>query len=221
MEYCHDAQNGGLVAAYNYALEIAQRRSIDWLLLLDQDTVVELGFLSALLQEICEPPQARVCAMVPKLVQDGTMLSPQVVGKLRNHSISPEFSGLSSKTLTALNSGSCLRVEALVDVGGFPRQYWLDYLDHIMFHRLQFAGGWIVVLDATIQHHLSSRSFETEMSVERYANMLAAEWMFVRETGWGGGAPIHRLRLLKRALSHSVRLRNKRYAFQALRATFS
>lgn len=221
MEYRRDVQNGGLVAAYKYALTIAQRKNIDWLLLLDQDTVVEVGLLSALFQQICSPSLANVCAIVPKLVRDSIMLSPQVVGKFRNHSISPKFSGLSPKLLTALNSGSCIRVQALINAGGFPREYWLDYLDHIIFHRLQAAGGRIFVLDTAIQHQLSSRNLETEMSVERYKNMLAAEWMFVQDTGWGGGVLVHRVRLLKRALTYSFKMRDKNYALQALHAAFS
>jgi GT2 family glycosyltransferase len=221
MEYRHDEQNGGLRAAYDYALAKAQHMNIDWLLLLDQDTVLESSLLSALLQEILIPPSSDVCAIVPKLMQNGTMLSPQVVGKLQNTSIFPGFSGISLKCLTALNSASCLRVFSLVKIGGFPREYWLDYLDHALFHRLQAAGGRILVLDVTIQHHLSLVNIETEMSVERYAHVLSAEWIFVREIGWVWGPLVHRLRLLKRGISHFVKLRDKSYALQALRSAFS
>jgi hypothetical protein len=39
-EYRHDAKNSGLATAYNEALKLAQQRSTEWLLLLDQDTTL-------------------------------------------------------------------------------------------------------------------------------------------------------------------------------------
>jgi GT2 family glycosyltransferase len=220
-EYRHDTQNGGLAAAYNCALSIARSRKLDWLLLLDQDTFIEVDFLSVLMREICNSPPTDVCAIVPKLARNGIVLSPQVVGKLRNYPIDPKALGLYPKPLAVLNSGACIRVRALVDVGGFPQKYWLDYLDHIVFHRLQATGCRIVILDVVIQHHLSFMNLEVEMSIQRYTDMLSAEWMFVRETGWGGGTFIHRLRLLKRSMNHLISLRDKNYADRVLRAVFS
>ncbi|WP_433963357.1 glycosyltransferase, partial [Tunturiibacter gelidiferens] len=216
-EYRHDGQNGGLVAAYNYALRRAQQRKISWLIVLDQDTVVEDCFFPALLKELVALSTPNVCAVVPKLTRDGVMLSPQVVGKFWNKSIPFEFSGISDKHLTALNSAACLRIDALVKIGGFPLEYRLDYLDHVIFHRLQSAGGRIVVLDVTIQHCLSSMNLEAEMSIERYVSMLSAEWSFVKETEWGGGTLVHRLRLWKRAVVLFVKVRNRRYALQTLK----
>jgi hypothetical protein len=220
-EYRHDAANGGLAAAYNYALALAQDKGIDWLLLLDHDTVVGLELFSTLMRQIAAPIPASVCAIVPKLVQHQTVISPQIVGKFRNHSVAPTFSGVSSRPVTALNSGACLRVKAVMGIGAFPQEYWLEYLDHIMFSRLQGGGGQIVVLDVTIQHRLSLLNLEGEMSAERYANVLSAEWLFVRETAWAWGPLVHRLRLLKRGLSHYIKLRDKSYALRALRSAFS
>jgi GT2 family glycosyltransferase len=217
-EYRYDSKNGGLVAAYNYALATAQRMNLDWLLLLDQDTVVEVGFFSALFREICAPYLANVCALVPKLSQNGLILSPQIVKAFRNDPVSPEFSGICSQRLTALNSAACLRVQAVAEAGGFPMDYWLDYLDHVMFYRLQIAGGRVLVLDVAMQHRLSLLNIEAEMSVERYMNALAAEWKFIDETNWGGGSLIHRVRLLKRAGSLFMKLRNRSYALQTLKS---
>lgn len=221
MEYRHDAQNGGLAAAYNYGLTAAQRRNIEWMLLLDQDTALSASFFSSLLREIDAPPPQGVCAFVPKLMQNGAMLSPQVVGKFRKRPVAASFSGTSPNPLTALNSGACLRVQAVSDVGGFPREYWLDYLDHIMFHRLQSAGGRLVVLNVAVEHRLSLQNLENEITPERYANLLAAEWAFIRETGSGGGPLVHRLRLMKRAFSHFTTLRSKKYGLKTLLSAFS
>jgi hypothetical protein len=67
----------------------------------------------------------------------------------------------------------------------------------------------VLVLNIVVEHRLSLRNLEAEMGLDRYANVLSAEWRFVRETGLGGGPLIHRLRLLKRTLIHTMNLRNK------------
>jgi GT2 family glycosyltransferase len=218
VEYHHAMENTGLAAAYNHALSMARAANIEWLLLLDQDTVLNLAVFSALFAAITPPLSPEICAIVPKLKQEGKFLSPQIVGQFHNRDCPFEFSGVCHEQVTALNSAACMRTQALAAIGGFPSEYWLDYLDHIIFHRLQAAGGRVLVLDVAVEHSLSILKLETEMSLDRYANMLAAEWRFVRDTGSGGGPMIHRLRLLKRSLSQIIRLRNKAYASMTLRA---
>jgi GT2 family glycosyltransferase len=217
--YMHDPQNSGLATAYNSGLTEAHRSGADWLLLLDQDTELQQTYLQSLFAAIESSPEDSVSAMVPRLMRGTTVLSPQRVGRLNNRSVSSDFSGLSPEKLTALNSAACLRVRAVETIGGFPQEYWLDFLDHVVFHRLQTAGGKVQVLDTVVQHHLSLVNLEEEMSVPRYVGMLKAEWSFVRETRFGGGVFCHRLRLLKRTLTNAIRWKNKAYARETLRAS--
>jgi GT2 family glycosyltransferase len=215
--YQHPAENGGLAAAYNEALAAAREQHIDWLLLLDQDTVLYPAFFHALFAAT-RNSRAEICAVVPKLVQEGKLITPQVVRFFQNRYLPAGFSGVYPTKITAMNSAACLRVQAVVDIGGFPTKYWLDYLDHAVFHWLQAAGGKVLILDVAIEHRLSLKNMEAEMSLARYANVLAAEWMFVRETRSGGGPLTHRLRLVKRALVYAITIRNKAYTWQTLRA---
>jgi GT2 family glycosyltransferase len=217
-EYRHDARNGGLASAYNEALAIAKQRGTEWLLLLDQDATPSVDFISTLYATIESPLPEKVCAIVPKLVQHGQILSPQRVGRYRNHHILLTTFGLQREPVTAFNSAACLRVSFANSVGGFPLFYWLDFLDHIMFYRLQRAGGRVFILDAVMEHRLSLENLEMEMSLDRYANLLAAEWMFIRDTRWGGGPVFHRLRLLRRTFRYAIRLHNKTYALRTLHA---
>lgn len=217
--YLHDPRNSGLAAAYNFGLEQARQSGTDWLLLLDQDTELQDDYVQSLFAAIESSPQASVCALIPKLMRGGTVLSPQRVGRFNNRSVAPEYTGISSDRLTALNSAACLRVRAVEEIGGFPREYWLDFLDHAVFHRLQETGGKVLVFDAVIQHQLSLLNLEHEMSLQRYVGLLAAEWKFVEETAACGGIFWHRMRLLKRAFTYAVRWKNKAYAKETLRAS--
>jgi GT2 family glycosyltransferase len=220
IQYCHSSENGGLAAAYNHALTMAQYSGIEWLLLLDQDSVFDSAFFPALMAAIASPLPAEICAMVPKVFQDARILSPGFVTRFRKHYVPATFSGMHRKPIVALNSGACLRVKNVTAVGGFPREYWLDYLDHIMFYRLQAAGGRIWVLDVELQHRLSFQNMETEMSVNRYRSLLAAEWGYIRESGEGGGSLVHRFRLMRRALGQVLKHKNNAYAKLSFAAAF-
>jgi GT2 family glycosyltransferase len=215
--YQHDPSNGGLATAYNHALHAAEEAGITWLWLFDQDTTVVPGLIPATFTAIDRTPPSEVCGIVPKLVQDDVVLSPIAVHRFRYLPMDEGFSGLNSGWLTALNSCACLRVSALRAIGGFPSQYWLDFLDHAVFHRLHKQGGRLLVLDVIIPHRLSTNNLRKESSHRRFDNLLAAEWQFIRETGWGGGSLMHRARLLKRAVRTLMTLREPAFALQVLR----
>ena len=221
IEYCHSGENGGLSAAYSQALSMALDSKIEWLLLLDQDTALDVDFLPAMMAAITSPLPAEICAIVPRVAQEGKILSPGFLTRFRRHILPAGFSGVHQRPIAALNSGACLRVNAVTAVGGFPRDYCLDYLDHIMFYRLQAAGGRVWILDVELQHRLSLQNMEAEMSVTRYRSFLAAEWGYIRESDADGGPWVHRLRLMRRALGQALKLHNKAYALLSLEAAIS
>ncbi len=221
LEYHHSPRNPGLAYAYNRALDRAKERKIPWLLLLDQDTRVSHQFLTELFTNIQQSRSESCCAFVPQLTCDQLVLSPQIVGSVFYRRLTKGFSGVAGEPLIAFNSAACIRVQALTAIGGFPEEFWLDYLDHMVFHSLQKAGGHVFVLDSQLEHALSVSDLESNVSTQRYENVLNAEWMFVRKTGWGGGSLVHRLRLLKRSFKHFRKLRDKRYALQTLRSALT
>ena len=218
-EYFHDPTNPGLAAAYNRALGKAKREGILWVLTLDQDTALDRNFFLQLLAALQSEESEKACAYVPELVKKELVLSPQVVGKVYYHRIPFGFSGFADKPIVAFNSAACLNVRALTAIGGYPKEYWLDYLDHIVFHRIQAAGGRVFILNSQLDHSLSLQDIELEVSFERYSNVLGAEWMFVRDSSSTPGFIIHRLRLLKRAIVQGLKLKNKSYAKLTLRAS--
>jgi GT2 family glycosyltransferase len=215
--YQHNPSNGGLASAYNQALSTAKEMGCSWLWLFDQDTTVLAGLIPATFAAVDSTPPSWIYGIVPRLVQDNVVLSPVSVHRFRYLAFDERISGMQQRWLTALNSCACLRVSALQAIGGFPPQYWLDFLDHAVFHRLHKHGGRLLVLDISIPHRLSTNNLRAESSHRRFDNLLAAEWQFVRETGWGGGALMHRLRLLKRASRTLLTLREPAFALQILR----
>lgn len=218
LSYHHNPDNPGLAAAYNMALLQAEAADIPWLVLLDQDTVLNRDYIQELIHAIAKSRDSRIRAFIPKLCQAGRILSPHRMGLLRHPPVDANFEGPSVNRLTAFNSGACLRVDALRSIEGFPPEFPLDYLDHIIFHRLQQGHGRIFVLGSRLDHQHSLVDIEREMSVQRYAGLLLSESRYTKEARGRIGKIFYRLQLLERGILQFVRLGDKRYAQQTFQA---
>jgi GT2 family glycosyltransferase len=204
-EYVHDPANRGLAAAYNHALSRAERTGHEWLLLLDQDTTLTSEFLIEL-QECADSLLAdeNVAAIVPKLVIRGTIQSPaeHFIDYMRHQFAGPlktataDVVGVQSGRISAYNSGSTLRVTALRSIGGFPEQFWLDYLDHAVFHALWAGNRQVYVLHAALNHDLAESDLNRR-PLWRFRNVLRAQALFVKQAGGLGDRLLYRIWLLR------------------------
>jgi GT2 family glycosyltransferase len=222
--YKHDPTNPGLATAYNFALDYAVKDRFEWLLLLDQDTPVTYGFLTELIA--CAKtlrPQPQVGAIVPKLLVDGKIYSPlaHFIDHLRhqyrrsNHAVSRQIVGLQDRRLTAYNSGATFRVLALQSIGGFPQEYWLDYLDHAVFHALFVRGYRTYVLRSEIKHDASQATMG-QVPAWRQRNLLSAQGRFVQQTGSFLDRLLYRIWLLRYSSSLWIRHPDKHLWKEAL-----
>jgi len=177
--YIHDPANGGLTAAYDAALRLAEKEGHEWLLLLDQDAVINASYLKELGRRLFELAGNRQCAVLaPRLLAENEIISPaRVLWGGRLLPVDKTLSGIAPWEIVALNSGALLRVAAVRELGGFNPEFWLDYLDHWIFNRLHHAGYLVYVMDAELQHALSVRNM-AEMPTARYENILLAEGRF-------------------------------------------
>jgi GT2 family glycosyltransferase len=226
--YVHDPANGGLAAAYNYALAHAEASGYEWLLLLDQDTILTSEFFAELIA-CADTLQTtdNVAAIVPKLMVRGVVLSPaeHFVDFLRHQfrnavkTLAREDTGIQHDRISAYNSGSTLRVTALRALGGFPVEFWLDYLDHAVFHALTASGYRIYVLRAVLQHELAESDLNAR-PIWRFRNVLKAQSLFVRRAGSLSDRLLYRLFLLRSIRRLRADCRDKRIwketAMQAL-----
>lgn len=227
--YFHDPSNPGLAAAYNFALDRAEQNRSEWLLLLDQDTtltrefMVELVRSTALLSE-----EKNVASIVPKLTFHGKICSPTstFISQLRHpyrrsYAIARGVAGIQRKRYFAFNSGATLRVSAIRSVGGFPQEYWLDYLDHAIFTALGAHGYLMHIMQSELEHE-SSQGAVGSVSSARQRNLLAAQAYFVRQNGSFVDRALYRIWLLRCSrilwLRHPDRSLWKETAMRALGA---
>ena len=225
LHYVHDPANGGLAAAYNYALSRAEDTGYERLLLLDQDTTLTSEFLAELID--CAHAlrtEDNVAAIVPKLMVRGTILSPAepfldfLRHQFRNsvHTLGCKEVGIQPGRVSAYNSGSTLDVRMLRSIGGFPSEFWLDYLDHAVFDALAAKGYRVYVLHAVLQHELAESDLNAR-PIWRFRNVLEAQSLFVKRRGSFPDRLLYRLWLLRSVRRLRADLRDKRIWKETLR----
>ncbi len=191
LTYYAAPENGGLAPAYNLALRHALEQQSEWLLLLDQDTEVTASYLQELLALSASlSADESVAAVVPKLAWNGRVQSPEdhLFDQLRSqfqhrdHGVSLSASGIQSHRLVAYNSGALMRVRALDAIGGFPSDFWLDFLDHAVFHMFAARGCYIYIMQSVLAHPLAHTN-RHEVPLWRERNVLSAQTLFVKRFG--------------------------------------
>jgi GT2 family glycosyltransferase len=202
--YFSDSKNGGLSKAYNHSLSLAQDQGCDWLLLLDQDSVLPPNFLVTLFAAV-DGIQDRVgiAAIVPKVFSGTRQVSPIRPRPGREVPIDLHEC-VASGWVSAINSAACIRTTFLASIGGFAKEYWLDYLDYWLFLKIYESGKQVFISKARVHHGLSVANFECCMSYERYQNLLAAEMRFTNNHLGPVWRIVLAIRLLMRTAKHLI-----------------
>lgn len=183
--YRSDPENGGLAAAYNYAIGIARERGIDWMLTLDQDTSLPPDFLTKLcdvIRDVSGRPD--VAAIVPHLASDGQPLSPWTPSRhwARVKRSPVGFVGIPTNRVYAANSASTMRISAVHALEGYDPRFRLDFSDLVMYHRLQNRGFKVYVAgNIHVEHELSGFDLRNRSSPARYTDFHVSEEAFYDE----------------------------------------
>jgi GT2 family glycosyltransferase len=223
-QYISNPANPGLAAAYSAGLQLAGQETADWLLLLDQDTTLTEEYLEEISSGAVHLLSDRkIVGIVPKLSNKGVLCSPlypPTYGPARM--IDRTTAGDSSQRLHVFNSGAVLRVSSLKTIGGFPEDFPLDYLDHATFAALQDRGGQLHILNAILEHELSSNveGNRDPDFVQRQTSILDAEYRFYKQYGSAGDRTRRRLRLIRASLGRVLRRKDKSQTWRMLKSAF-
>jgi GT2 family glycosyltransferase len=174
-------ENPGLADAYNRALKFAQANNYQWLLTLDQDTTLPRDYLVHMVKHVKHlDSDARICAIVPQVVDKGKNLSPfRFAAGFMPRWFEFGFVGLPSRATYALNSAALLRCASLAKIGGYDLRFPLDISDINLFHRLYADGKRVFVAgDILVNHSFSLLNKTGRMSMDRYSQMLRDECAF-------------------------------------------
>jgi GT2 family glycosyltransferase len=170
-----------LPQAYNQALELAEAEGYEWLLTLDQDSVLPTNFLAKIADLARELSLVKmVGAIVPQVIADGRIISPfQFLFGAVPHWFSRGYVGVSKKATYAANSGATLRVSALRKIGGYDPMFPLDLSDTNLFHRLHDSGKNVFIAgDLLVHHDFALLNKNARMSIDRYDASLLDDCAF-------------------------------------------
>ncbi|SJN48238.1 Dolichol-phosphate mannosyltransferase in lipid-linked oligosaccharide synthesis cluster [Sphingobacterium faecium PCAi_F2.5] len=210
--YKHNGNNPGLAVAYNFALENAKKDGFNWLLLLDQDTILTESFFHHLcLLDLNSDPE--IVAYIPvtnSLSKNNELISPSKLG-LGGFKPFVNFTyGKQKARISGINSGTLINCNFMGNIGGFNKEYPLDMLDHWYFREIYRSGKCISVFKGQIFQNLSvSNISEANMSISRYKNFVRAEDTFFRTSSFFQFI-FFKCRLLFRSLKY-FKLKNKSY----------
>ena len=215
--YRHSKVNLGVSGAYNGAMEYALEHGYPWMLLLDQDTKINHGFLLAMLRRSQDLlPRREIAAIVPTVRTGMVVLSPyrqvsSLIGRPRKYPLGE--CGIAPGEAGALNSGCIMRVASLQSIGGFSLDFWLDYSDNYVFHQFYVHGMKVWrAADVELEHNLSIMDFECSITPWRFRNISHAETAFNDLYKGHIECAVHTLRVLARAIKQRMKYDNPEYS---------
>jgi hypothetical protein len=193
---------------------MANERGIPWLLLLDQDTSLPEDYLAAMLLNANRlATSLGIAAIVPTVFVGDFAVSPRRMLFNRHKAYPADKLGVADGELAAINSGTLLRVQDLLQIGGYSDQFWLDYSDWYVFHQLFLHGKltWIAS-EIRLQHSMTVMDYDNLMSVWRYENFMIAEGAFNDlYKGWAENC-MQTARLLARTCKQRIKLKNPEFS---------
>ena len=182
--YKHNPENPGISEAYNQGVNYAIGKAIDWILLLDQDTIFNTKFFESFLAEVEETLNREIVCMVPKVLSmnNNVLFSPSIIypGGITKRADRMKPGIILRKSITGINSGTFISPTFIESIGGFSDDYPLDMLDHWYFREIKKKKKKVALLNSTVHHNLSVLSFFEEVSIERYNSILYSEAKFFK-----------------------------------------
>ncbi|MDT1957616.1 glycosyltransferase [Carnobacterium divergens] len=218
VNYIHDERNLGLSTAYNYAYHYSVDHKFDWLLLFDHDTELSETYIDEFLNA-SKNFSENVVAMVPQVISNDVIVSPVATNTMYPLNESRPAEGLHNDPITAINSGSFLRISFLNDIKGFTDEFPLDYLDHWLFHKIYEKKKAVMVAHSKLQHELSILNFE-QININRYRSILDSESSFYKNYKPNLLKP-YKKHLLIQGLKQSIVIKNKKIFMYTLKKYFT
>ena len=166
--YYHDAHNGGVSAAYNYAAELAGKiGDVEALLLLDEDTQFQPDYLHKLQSAIEHHPD--ISLFVPQVLYAGDEpFSPIHRGLRRKRGAMLKEGRYSLKHYLPVNSGACILLSAFHKAGGYHADIRLDFADFDFFSRLGEMSEMFYCVDSIARQSFSNEETQVDKLFRRY-----------------------------------------------------
>ena len=132
-------KNVGIAAALNELVKEAAKDDVEWILTLDQDSVVCDGMVTALASLKNEKDAAIICPVIEDVRRKNE--APAVA---KNTTDDVDF---------CITSGSFMNVEETLEIGGFDEWLFIGLVDNEICYRFKLNGYRIIRNNAVILNH--------------------------------------------------------------------
>ncbi len=170
VEYIHDPSNPGVSKAYNVGGEYAIANSFDWLLILDQDTVLTSDLINSYISAHKNDSNIKLFAPYLKTMK-GSPCSPCRIFFKRGFPLSKVQGSrrLSLKKYAPINSGILINTELFHSVSGYNEKVFLDFSDFQFIERLSEKIDYFFLLDYTLEQDFSNDSDDLSKLLKRFS----------------------------------------------------
>lgn len=159
--------NYGIATALNIGVRLARRTTPDWVLTLDQDTVLQSGAVSRVLDEFFElPPDVRAnCAIV---AMSRPLPEPRGFRRrwIQRYIVVAEH-GLFREMNTVITSGNLVR-STVFDSVLYDDDLFIDHVDTAFCVAVRKSGGQILEFREPTMEHRLGRTVETPRGERTY-----------------------------------------------------
>ena len=173
--YNHQEERGTRIA---YEISLA-RTEDEWLMLLDDDTSINESYLISLLKELEEVKRDEDIVAYCARVYDGEMQISPTDSETLNMLLFPKEAGVYKQNISGISSTLLVNKAFIEKIGGFSKEFSLDYLDHWIFSKIISNNKKIKVLQDKINHQLSVQNL-TSLSKERFYSIFSSEYKFYK-----------------------------------------
>lgn len=145
-ELVENGHNLGIAAALNRGVRKIGSNGASWAALFDQDSRIEPGFITSMLEAVASGSESsKVGIVCPVYLDEQTA---KALPLLRSDD---------GQILTAMTSGSLIRMELFGKVGYFNESLFIDYVDIEYCLRIRRAGYSIVECPSAVLNHNQGR----------------------------------------------------------------
>jgi rhamnosyltransferase len=160
-ELLENDENIGIGAALNIGVRAAISNGFQWVVLFDQDSVIDDGFVEALLASYGSDQDRPMIAMVAPVYRNPKTL---VIYK-------SAFIARDGAPLEVMSSGSLIPVSTFKNCGWFREDFFIDQVDHEFSFRVRDKGRKIVLCEEAILLHAPGDPKESRLW--RWKNILS------------------------------------------------
>ena len=144
-------KNVGLPSAYNYVINILEKNDKDYVLILDDDTILNDNFFAEL---FCLTSNNEYDVILPVVKSNHQIISPaNIQFGCRVKRVS-NVNKIRKDKVTAINSGMAIKVK-VYDYIKYDEAMFLDYVDHMFMKKIREGSFSIVIMNSIIQQNFS------------------------------------------------------------------